>query len=96
MQPAPLVLSPAEKLRALRELDIFHPWESIDEQRHCRHCGTTIRGREIRVFAAPRSDPPIRLECPTEGCLSVPLEWIMLETPDQSAPCHWPTHAPAF
>src|SRR5438046_838585 len=85
MQPEPLILSTEEKLRALRELDVFHRWDSIDERRHCRNCGKTITGREIKVFADPRGDHPRRLECPTKGCLSVPLEWIILEPAKQSA-----------
>src|SRR6266403_1603984 len=79
MEPTPLILSSAEKLRALRKLDIFHCWESIDERRYCRRCGKIITGRQIKVFGGPRIDHPSRLECPTEGCLSVPLEWIMLD-----------------
>lgn len=79
MEPKPLALSPAEKLLALRELDIFHRWESIDERRYCRGCGKSISGREIKVFARRDGDQAFRLECPTEGCLSVPIDWIMPE-----------------
>jgi hypothetical protein len=81
MEPEPLILSSAEKLLALRKLDIFHRWESIDERRYCRHCGETITGRQIKVFGGARTDHPSRLECPTAGCLSVPLEWIILDPP---------------
>jgi hypothetical protein len=79
MEPTPLTLSSADQLLALRQLDIFHHWESIDERRYCRGCGQIITGRQIKVFGSLRSHHPSRLECPTEGCLSVPLEWIMLE-----------------
>lgn len=79
MEPTPLTLTSEEQLLALRELDIFHRWESIDERRYCCRCDKIITGRQIKVFARPRSHDPSRLECPTEGCLSVPLEWIILD-----------------
>ena len=72
-------LTPAEKLAALCELDIFHHWDSIDEKRLCRRCGQIISGREIKVTGSRRSPAGVRLECPTEGCPSVPFEWLMLE-----------------
>lgn len=87
MTPEPLTLSAAEKLDALREVDIFHRWHSIDEQRYCRRCGQLFTGRQISVFRGWRDHGPYRLECPTEGCPSVPIEWIVLEAShEQSAP----------
>ncbi len=79
MPPKSLALSPAQKLAALRAHDIFHHWESIDEERFCRRCGEVITGREITVFRGRRGQDDLRLECPTEGCPAVPIEWIMLE-----------------
>jgi hypothetical protein len=72
-----LSLSPWERLHALRKLDSFHHWESIDDRRYCRRCGKIITGRQIRVFGGRRTDQPSRLECPSEGCLSVPFDWIV-------------------
>ncbi len=72
-------LSPEEKLETLRELDIFHHWDSIDERRLCRRCGQIISGREIKVSDSRHNPRGVRLECPTEGCPSVPFEWLMLE-----------------
>lgn len=69
----------AEKLSTLRELDIFHHWDSIDEVRLCRRCGRIISGREIKVVGSRHNPAGVRLECPTEGCPSVPFEWLMLE-----------------
>ncbi|MBA3650536.1 MAG: hypothetical protein H0W66_03390 [Chthoniobacterales bacterium] len=87
MTPGPLTLSAAEKLDALREVDIFHRWQSIDEQRYCRRCGQLFIGRQINVFRGWRDQGPYRLQCPTEGCPSVPIEWIVLEAShEQSAP----------
>lgn len=87
MAPEPLTLSVAEKLVALREVDIFHRWSSIDEERCCRRCGQLFTGRHITVFRGRPGEGPYRLECPTEGCPSVPIEWIALEaSPEQPAP----------
>ncbi|MDQ3198380.1 MAG: hypothetical protein M3Q46_04210 [Verrucomicrobiota bacterium] len=77
-----LNLSVARRLRALRELDVFHPWNSIDERRFCRRCGQPITGRQILVCSGSRDRRPARLECPTGGCLAVPLDWII---PDEAA-----------
>lgn len=82
MPPKPVSLAPTQKLAALRARDIFHHWESIDEERLCRRCGEIITGREIKVFHGRRGRDDLRLECPTEGCPSVPFEWIMLERPE--------------
>ncbi|HEY3602046.1 MAG TPA: hypothetical protein VGK72_08830 [Chthoniobacterales bacterium] len=75
----PLNLSPVKKLKALREADIFHHWDSLDEERYCRRCGEMFTGREIKVFRGWRDGPRYRLECPTEGCPAVPIEWIATE-----------------
>jgi hypothetical protein len=75
----PLTLWPAKKLKVLRALDIFHPWKSLDEVRFCRRCGAQFTGREIKVFHG-RHGRRYRLECPTEACPSVPIEWIVPET----------------
>lgn len=78
-EPPPTFLRPDEQLAALRALDIFHPWTSIDEARLCCRCGQIITGREIRVVNGPGEHR--RLECPTEGCPAVPIEWMILEPP---------------
>lgn len=77
----PLDLSPAERLHALRTLDVFHPWESIDEKRLCRRCGEIITGRQIQVRKNLRRGVPGRLECPTPVCPAVPFDWIVLHPP---------------
>ncbi len=82
MWPEPVSLSPAAKLAALQALDIFHHWDSIDEERRCRRCGEVITGRAIKVVRVRRRMSDLRLECPTEGCPAVPIEWIMMEPQD--------------
>lgn len=89
MEFKPLILAGEERLQALRRLDIFHPWESVDEKRLCRRCRQIITGWGIQICADP-SGEPARLECPTEGCLGVPLEWIMLDSPVEAAPSNPP------
>ncbi len=82
----PLDLPAADKLKILRARDIFHRWESIDERRLCRRCGQIITGREIKVVGGRGEEGDLHLECPTEGCPSVPIEWIMVEALDGSEP----------
>jgi hypothetical protein len=82
MLPEPMSLSPARKLATLQTLDVFHHWESIDEERFCRRCGEIISGRAIKVFAARRDGAGLRLECPTDGCPAVPIEWVVIEQAD--------------
>jgi hypothetical protein len=89
----PLNLSAEERLQVLRRLDIFHPWESVDEKRLCRRCREIITGRQIRIWT-DRSGEPAHLECPSEGCLGVPLEWIMLDSPIDPAPDPLPPNLP--
>ena len=84
MLSEPIFLSPEEKLEILRSLDIFHPWESLDETRICGRCGQVFAGHDIKVFGAARTEGGMRLECPTEGCLSVPIEWILMESSDET------------
>lgn len=83
MTPQRLRLTDREKLSALHEVDIFHRWSSIEERRYCRRCGESFSGREIKVFAGRRGEGQYRLECPTEGCPAVPIEWIVLEAEPQ-------------
>ena len=97
MESKPLHLSAEERLFALRSLDIFHPWKSVDEKRLCRRCDNIITGRQIKIMRQGWGGNPTRLECPTKGCLGVPLEWIMLDSPVQCdsppPPPNYPTSA---
>jgi hypothetical protein len=92
VESKPLNLSAEERLDALRSLDIFHPWETVDEERLCRRCGNIITGRQVKIRCHSWGGKPTRLECPTEGCLGVPLEWIMLESPVQCDPAPLPSN----
>jgi hypothetical protein len=82
----PLDLSTAERLQALQRLDIFHPWESVAEERLCSRCGEIITGQQIKIFGHREGEKPARLECPSEGCLAVPLEWLKLNSDMKPAP----------
>lgn len=81
-----LNLSPTERLDALRKLDIFHRWESVGDKRLCRRCGKIITGWEIRILGARKGGEAAHLECPSEGCLAVPLDWIMIDPSQEKAP----------
>jgi hypothetical protein len=71
----PVTLSDAEKLDALRRLDQFRQWRSLDEKRYCLVCGKIITGRQIQVAGGTHG--PLRLSCPTERCNSIPMDWVL-------------------
>jgi hypothetical protein len=70
-------LSDEEKLEALRRLDQFRQWHSLDEKRYCLVCGNLITGRQIQVVDGTRGNRPLRLSCPTKGCNSIPMDWVL-------------------
>ena len=70
-------LSDQEKLEALRRLDQFRQWHSLDEKRYCLVCGNLITGRQIQVAGGTRGNGPLRLGCPTEQCNSIPMDWVL-------------------
>jgi hypothetical protein len=67
---------PAEKLAALRRLDQFRKWISLDDQRRCLQCGKIITGRQIELVGDGRGGP-LRARCPTENCEAIPLDWAL-------------------
>ena len=70
-------LSDDEKLEALRRLDQFRQWPSLEEKRYCLVCGKLIAGHEIQIVGGTRGNGPLRLNCPTEGCNSIPMDWVL-------------------
>src|SRR6266487_2522269 len=73
----PIKLSVVDKLDALRRLDQFRQWGSLDEKRFCLVCGKIITGRQIQVAGGTRGNGPLRLSCPTERCNSIPMDWVL-------------------
>ncbi len=73
----PLTLTDADKLEALRRLDQFRQWRSLDEKRYCLVCSKIITGREIQVAGGTRGNGSLRLSCPTERCNSIPMDWVL-------------------
>jgi hypothetical protein len=71
----PVTLSDADKLDALRRLDQFRQWRSLDDKRYCLVCGKIITGRQIQV--AGGTEGPLRLSCPTERCNSISMDWVL-------------------
>jgi hypothetical protein len=64
-----------QKLDALRRLDQFRQWRSLDEGRYCLVCGKVITGRQIQVSGGTLG--PMKLSCSTEGCNSIPMDWVL-------------------
>lgn len=73
----PIELSPADKLQVLQRLDQFRKWQSLDEKRYCLICSKVISGRDIYVVGGTRGTGPLRLVCPTRGCHSIPMDWVL-------------------
>jgi hypothetical protein len=59
-------LSDVEKLEALRRLDHFRDWHSLEDRRYCLACGNLIIGRQIKVVSESGAAEPLRAICPTE------------------------------
>jgi hypothetical protein len=74
---SPINLPDGDKIEALRRLDQFRPWPSLDEKRYCLVCGKIITGRQIQVAGGTRGNGPLRLSCPTEHCHSIPMDWVL-------------------
>jgi hypothetical protein len=72
----PLQLLPEDKLDILRDLDEFHFWHSLDDERRCRRCGKSITGRQILIVELQGTRGKLRMQCPTAGCVSSPSEWV--------------------
>jgi hypothetical protein len=66
-----------EKLEVLRRLDQFRAWHSLDEKRYCLVCSKIITGGQIQITGGTRGNGPMRLNCPTEGCHSIPIDWVL-------------------
>jgi hypothetical protein len=74
---SPIELSTADKLQVLQRLDQFRKWQSLDEKRYCLGCSKIITGRDIYVVGGTRGTGPLRLICPTRGCHSIPMDWVL-------------------
>ena len=70
-----------DKLRILRRLDQYRRWESLDDKRQCIQCGEVISGWDIEVVGGTRGLGPLRLQCPTENCAAIPMDWIIPNHP---------------
>ena len=70
-------LADNEKLEALRLLDQFRAWHSLDEKRYCLVCGKLITGRQIQLAGGTQGNGPLGLNCPTIGCNSIPMDWVL-------------------
>jgi len=73
----PTPSSDSDKLNALRQLDQFREWRSLNDKRFCLVCGKIITGRQILVADGKRGNGPLRLSCPTERCNSIPMDWVL-------------------
>jgi hypothetical protein len=78
MDLSPLApLSDSDKLDALRELDQFREWRSLDDKRFCLVCAKIITGRQIDIAGGTTGDGPLRVSCPTQRCNSIPMDWVL-------------------
>jgi hypothetical protein len=73
----PITLAETAKLDALRELDQFRQWRSLDDKRYCLVCGSIVTGRQIQVWSGTPAIGRLRVSCPTKGCNSIPMDWVL-------------------
>jgi hypothetical protein len=73
----PVPLADGDKLNALQRLDQFRKWRSLDDKRYCLVCGKIITGRQIRITGDASGDGLQRVNCPTERCSSIPMDWAL-------------------
>src|SRR5205814_5905253 len=74
---ARLELAEKDKLQVLQRLDQFRTWRSLDEKRYCLACGKVISGEQIQVIGDTRGNKQLRVICPTNGCHSIPMDWVL-------------------
>lgn len=74
---APTEFSAADKLEILQRLDRYRKWHSLDEKRYCLACGQLIDGHAIFVVGGTRGTGALRLICPSRGCHSIPMDWVL-------------------
>jgi hypothetical protein len=70
-------LSNLDKLAALRRLDQYRTWHSLDDKRFCLSCSEIITGDDIQVVGGTRGIGPLRIICPTQDCSAIPIDWIL-------------------
>jgi hypothetical protein len=75
-EPNSLSLSPQDKLDALRMLDEFHLWRSLDDVRFCTECHRSFTGWAVQVIESKGTRGRLHLQCTTEGCLALPSQWV--------------------
>ena len=73
----PATVSDPDKLDALRRLDQFREWRSLDDKRFCLVCGKIITGRQIQVAGGTGGTGALRLSCATVRCNSIPMDWVL-------------------
>ena len=73
----PIELSSGDKLEILQRLDRYRKWHSLDDKRYCLACGRLIDGHGIVVVGGTRGTGPLRLVCPSRGCHSIPMDWVI-------------------
>jgi hypothetical protein len=72
-----ITLSEDDKLDALRRLDQFRKWSSLDDKRYCLSCGNIVTGWDVKIIGGRRGAGPLRAICPTERCNSIPMDWVL-------------------
>jgi hypothetical protein len=66
-----------QKLATLRRLDQFRQWHSLDDKRYCLSCAQIITGHTIQIAGGMGGPDPQQLICPTLGCRSIPMDWVL-------------------
>ena len=87
------MLTPEDKLAALRAGDAYRKWTSLDDRRFCLLCERTFTGRQVEIMR--KRNARVSLRCPSENCPSSPREWVFPGNPLISENC-WQDWQRAF
>jgi hypothetical protein len=66
--------SPSERLEILQQTDGHRAWRSLHERRFCVRCTKVFNGYEVKI--AIQGNGHHQLQCPTDGCDSMPIHWF--------------------
>ena len=83
--PSGIILTPEDKLAALRAGDAYRQWTSLDDKRFCLLCERTFTGRQVEIVR--KRSARFSLRCPGENCPSSPHEWVFPGNPLTSDKC---------
>lgn len=69
-----MTFSEEDRLAILQQGDAVRTWRTLSERRFCVRCTKVFSGYELKIVTQDARPP--QLQCPTEGCDSMPIHWF--------------------